>query len=322
MFEELKNIKNNRLTVYPIKFRNIWDSYETQKACFWTAQEIDFARDYDDFKKLNENEQHFIKMVLAFFAISDGIVNLNLCENFINDVEITEAKICYRFQSMMEDIHAETYSLMIEAIIKDEKEKEKIFDGINNFTCIAKKINWAQKWIESDDSFEKRLIAFAIVEGIFFSGSFCAIFWLKKKNLMHGLCHSNELISRDEAAHTDFACLLYSYVIDKLDENEVHNIFKDAVSIEKEFIIESLPCEMLGMNSKLMGEYIEYVADRLLNQLGYNKIYNTENPFDFMESISIENKTNFFEHRVSNYQLASVLNECDEKDIFNACDDF
>lgn len=319
--EILQNKQNNRLTVYPIKYRNIWDMYENQKACFWVAQEIDFATDYDDFQKLNDNEKHFIKMILAFFAISDGIVNLNICDRFMNDVEILEAKICYSFQSMMENIHAETYSLMIEGLIKDEKEKLKLFDAINNFPCIEKKINWAKKWIDSDESYAKRLIAFAIVEGIFFSGSFCAIFWIKKKNLLKGLCHSNELISRDEAAHTDFACLLYTYVVDKLTEKEVHDIFKDAVAIEKEFICESLPCEMLGMNSKLMSEYIEYVADRLLNQLEYSKIYETENPFDFMESLSVELKTNFFESRVSNYQLASVLNEGNEE-IFDATEDF
>jgi len=319
--EILQDPKNNRLTIFPLKFKKIWDAYENQKASFWTAQEIDFSKDYEDFKKLNENEQHFVKMILAFFAASDGIVNLNLGERFMKDVEVLEAKVAYRFQSTMEDIHAETYSLMIESIIKNQDEKHKLFDAISNFSCIAKKAKWALKWIDSQASFAKRLIAFAIVEGIFFSGSFCSIFWLKKKNLMPGLCHANELISRDEASHTDFACLLYTYISNKLSEEEVHSIFKEAVSIEKEFICDSLPCSLLGMNSKLMSDYIEFVADRLLCQLGYNKIWGTSNSFDFMESISLEGKTNFFEHRVSQYQVASVLND-GRDDIFEADDDF
>ena len=319
--EILQDHSNNRLTVFPLKFKKIWDAYESQKACFWTAQEIDFSKDYEDFKKLNKNEQHFIKMVLAFFAASDGIVNLNLVDRFMNDVEVLEAKIAYRFQCTMEDIHAETYSLMIEGIIKDTTEKLKLFDAINNFPCIAKKAKWALKWIGSDDSFTKRLIAFAIVEGIFFSGSFCSIFWLKKKNLMPGLCHANELISRDEGSHTDFACLLYTYISNKLSQDEIHSIFKEAVVIEKEFICDSLPCSLLGMNNKLMSEYIEFVADRLICQLGYSKIWGTTNPFDFMESISLEGKANFFEHRVSQYQVASVLNDGREN-IFDADDDF
>ena len=239
----------------------------------------------------------------------------------MKDVEVLEAKIAYRFQCAMEDIHAETYSLMIESIIKDKVEKLKLFDAIGNFPCIAKKAKWALKWIDSDDSFAKRLIAFAIVEGIFFSGSFCSIFWLKKRNLMPGLCHANELISRDEGSHTDFACLLYTYISNKLSKEEIYHIFKEAVQIEKEFICESLPCSLLGMNSLLMSEYIEYVADRLICQLGYDKIWGTSNPFDFMESISLEGKTNFFEHRVSQYQVASVLNN-GRDDIFDADDDF
>ena len=319
--EILQDPLNNRLTVFPLKFKKIWDAYERQKACFWTAQEIDFSKVFEDFKKLNENEQHFVKMILAFFAASDGIVNLNLVDRFMNDVEVLEAKIAYRFQCTMEDIHAETYSLMIESIIKDKTEKLKLFDAIENFPCIAKKAKWALKWIGSTDSFSKRLIAFAIVEGIFFSGSFCSIFWLKKRNLMPGLCHANELISRDEGSHTDFACLLYTYISNKLSQEEIHHIFKEAVQIEKEFICESLSCSLLGMNNSLMSEYIEYVADRLICQLGYDKIWGTSNPFDFMESISLEGKTNFFEHRVSQYQVASVLNNGREN-IFEADDDF
>ena len=317
----LQNPEHNRLTVFPIKFHKIWEAYKNQQACFWTAQEVDLSKDFEDFEKLNENEQHFVKMVLAFFAASDGIVNINLGERFMQDVEVIEAKIAYSFQMMMENIHSESYSLMIDTIIKNHDEKTKLFDAIKNYPCIAKKAQWAMNWIGSDASFAKRLIAFSMVEGIFFSGSFCAIFWLKKRNLMPGLCHANELISRDEGSHTDFACLLYSYIEDKLDKSEIEGMFKEAVMIEKEFICESLPCSLIGMNSELMSQYIEYVADRLLCQLGYEKIWGTANPFDFMESLSLEGKTNFFEHRVSQYQLSSVLNE-GRDNIFEADEDF
>ena len=317
----LQNPEFNRLTVFPIKFNKIWDAYKKQQASFWTAQEADLSKDFEDFEKLNENEQHFVKMVLGFFAASDGIVNINIGERFMQDVEVLEVKIAYSYQMMMENIHSEAYSLMIDTIVKNSTEKTKLFDAIKNFPCIAKKAKWAMDWIGSDASFSKRLIAFAIVEGIFFSGSFCAIFWLKKRNLMPGLCFFNELISRDEGMHTDFACLLYSYIKEKLDKSEIEGMFKEAVMIEKEFICESLPCSLIGMNSELMSQYIEYVADRLLCQLGYEKIWGTTNPFDFMESLSLEGKTNFFEHRVSQYQLSSVLNEGNE-DIFEADEDF
>lgn len=319
--EILQNPENNRLAVLPIKFPKIWQAYKKQQAAFWTAEEVDLSKDNSDFEKLSKNEQHFIKMVLGFFAASDGIVNLNLGDRFMDDVEVLEAKIAYSFQMMMENVHSEMYSLMIDNIVKDPSEKLKLLNAITNYPCIGKKAQWAINWIGSDASFAKRLIAFAIVEGIFFSGSFCSIFWIKKKNLMPGLCQANELISRDEASHTDFACLLYEHIVNKPDEGDIIGMFKEAVMIEKEFICESLPCELLGMNSELMSQYIEFVADRLLCQLGYNKIWGTTNPFDFMESISLEGKTNFFEHRVSQYQLSSVLNEGREN-IFEADDDF
>jgi len=306
--EELLNSINNRLTIYPIKYPNIWIEYKKQLAAFWTAEEIDFSKDYNDFLKLSENEQYFIKMILAFFSSSDRIVNINLTERFTQDVKIPEAITTYQYQQMMENIHAEVYSLQIENIIKDDNEKNKLFNALTEFPCIAEKAAWAVKWIESDLSFAHRIIAFAIIEGVFFSGSFCAIFWLKKRNIMYGLCSSNELIARDEGLHTNFAILLYSMLKNKLNESEVHEIFNEAVNIEIKFICDSLPCALLGMNSKLMVEYIKFVADRLLVNLGYSKIWNTTNPFDFMESISIEGKTNFFELRPTEYQKSSVLN--------------
>jgi len=320
--ELLLNNECNRLTVYPIQYHNIWNAYKTQMAAFWTAEEIDFSKDYKDFSSLNEGEQHFIKMVLAFFAASDTIVNINLGERFIREVQIREAIVTYTFQMAMESIHSEVYSLMIDNIIKDSNEKNKLFNAITEFPCIGKKALWANKWIESNATFAQRLIAFAIVEGIFFSGSFCSIFWIKKKNLMPGLCDSNELIARDEGMHCDFAILLYSMIENRISEETVHSMFKDAVSIEKEFICESLPCSLLGMNNKLMSEYIEYVSDRLLDSLGYNKIWNTSNPFDFMESISVEGKTNFFESRPTQYQKASVLNTSTSETSFIALEDF
>lgn len=321
LHEPLLTTENNRLTIYPIKESKIWDAYKQQMAAFWTAEEIDFSNDYDDFNKLNSNEQHFIKMVLAFFAASDTIVNINLGERFSREVQIREAVVTYNYQMMMENIHNEVYSLMIDNIIKDLDEKTKLLNAIKEYPCIANKANWANKWIESDAPFCQRLIAFTIVEGLFFSGSFCSIFWIKKKNLMSGLCDSNELISRDEGMHTDFAILLYGMINNKLDEDIVHDMFKDAVEIEKEFICNSLPCSLLGMNSNLMSQYIEYVADRLIVSLGYLKIYNSQNPFDFMESISMEGKTNFFESRPTQYQKSSVLNATRENS-FITVDDF
>lgn len=306
--EPILDPKNNRLTVYPIKYHKIWEFYKKMMASSWTVEEIEFSKDNDDFNKLNTKEQHFIKMVLAFFAASDGIVNMNLGKRFIQEVQIIEAIMAYDFQKMMENIHSETYSLQIDNIIRDNVEKEKALNAIKNYPCIKKKADWAYKWIESRESFALRLIAFAIVEGIFFSGSFCAIFWLKKKNVMPGLCDSNEFIARDEGMHTAFACLLYSMFNERIDENIVHTMFKEAYEIEREFICDSLPCSLLGMNSDLMSQYIRFVADLLLVSLNYNKIWNETNPFDFMESISMEGKTNFFESRPTQYQKASVLN--------------
>lgn len=319
--ESLLSPENNRMTVYPIKFNSIWEAYKKQMAAFWTAEELDFSRDYDDFQKLNDNEQHFIKMILSFFAASDTIVNINLGERFTQEVQIREAIIAYDFQKMMENIHGEVYSLQIDNIIRDPEEKERALNALTNYPCIKKKAEWAYKWIESRDSFAQRLIAFAIVEGVFFSGAFCAIFWLKKRNMMPGLCDSNELISRDEGMHTSFACLLYSMINERIDERTVHNMFTDACEIEREFICDSLPCSMLGMNSDLMSQYIRFVADRLLLSLGYNKIWNESNPFDFMESISVEGKTNFFESRPTQYQKASVLNT-GRDNSFTITDDF
>jgi ribonucleotide reductase beta subunit family protein with ferritin-like domain len=306
--EPLLSPENNRMTVYPIKYPKIWDAYKKQLAAFWTAEEIDFSRDYDDYLKLNDNEQHFIKMILSFFSASDTIVNMNLGERFINEIQIREAIIAYDYQKMMENCHSEVYSLQIDNIIRDADEKDIALNGIIHYPCIKKKADWAFKWIESKEDYAQRLIAFAIVEGVFFSGAFCSIFWLKKRNLMPGLCDSNELIARDEGMHVSFAVLLYSMIVSKIDETIVHNMFKEAVDIEREFICESLPCSLLGMNERLMNQYIQFVADRLLVQLGYSKIWGTVNPFDFMESISMEGKTNFFESRPTQYQKSSVLN--------------
>jgi ribonucleoside-diphosphate reductase beta chain len=319
--EYLLNPENNRLTIYPIKNETIWSSYKKQQAAFWTSEEIDFSKDYDHFIKLTQNEQHFIKMILAFFSSSDTIVNINLGERFLNDVKIREAITAYTWQMMMENIHGETYSLQIDNIVRDPDEKTKLFNAIKEFSCIAKKAAWALKWIESDEIFAKRLVAFAIIEGVFFSGAFCSIFWLKKRNIMPGLCASNELISRDEGLHAEFAIMLYSMLDNKLPESDIHAMFQEAVEIEREFICESLPCALLGMNSDSMTEYIKFVADRLLVVLGYSKFFNAKNPFDFMESISIEGKTNFFEHRPTQYQKASVLNKSRDS-TFKLTDDF
>ena len=319
--EYLLSKENNRYTVYPIKDEKIWLAYKQQMAAFWTAEELDFSKDRDDFLKLSKDEQHFIKMILAFFAASDTIVNINLAERFTNEVQVRECIVAYQFQIMMENIHSEVYSLQIDNIIRDKNEKNQLLNAIENFNCIKKKAEWAFKWIKSDTLFAQRLIAFAIVEGVFFSGSFCSIFWLKKKNLMPGLCDSNELIARDEGMHTDFACLLYSKVRNRIDYQIVKEMFTEAVEIERIFICESLPCSLLGMNSERMTEYIKFVADRLLVTLGYPKIWNSKNPFDFMESISMMGETNFFEHRPTQYQKSSVLNEGLENE-FDITDDF
>ena len=300
----------NRFVLFPIQHSDIWEMYKKQEASIWTAEELDLASDLNDWSnKLNDDERFFIKHVLAFFAASDGIVNENLAENFLSEVQYTEAKFFYGFQIMMENIHSETYSLLIDTYIKDSKEKDYLFNAIETFEPVKKKADWAMRWIENG-SYAERLIAFAAVEGIFFSGSFCSIFWLKKRGLMPGLTFSNELISRDEGLHCDFACLLYNnHLVNKLPKEDVRKIIADAVEIEKEFVVESLPVRLIGMNSDLMCQYIEFVADRLLVELDNEKIYNASNPFDFMDMINLQGKTNFFEKRVGEYQKAGVLNK-------------
>ena len=313
MAEPIMQEKENKYVIFPIDHKDIWKMYKKQVASFWVVEEIDLDKDHNDWEKLTEQEQHFFKNVLAFFAGSDGIVLENLVERVLNMVQVQEARCFYGFQIAMENIHSEMYSLLIDTYIKNEKEKEKLFNAINTIPSVAKKANWALKWIGNKDaSLAELLIAFAAVEGIFFSGSFCSIFWLKKRGLMPGLTASNELISRDEGMHTDFACLMYDKIVNKLNQSEVHDIFNEAVSIEKEFIIDSIPCRLIGMNSDLMSKYIEFVADRLLTQLGYDKIFNAKNPFNFMEMISIEGKTNFFEKRVTEYSKAGVGIEKDK----------
>jgi ribonucleoside-diphosphate reductase beta chain len=310
----------NRFVLFPIQNNEVWQMYKQAEASFWTAEEIDLSQDLKDWENLNDGERHFISHVLAFFAASDGIVNENLAVNFMNEVQIPEARCFYGFQIMMENIHSETYSLLIDTYVKKQSEKDHLFNALETVPAVAKKGEWALKWIESEN-FTERLIAFAAVEGIFFSGSFCSIFWMKKRGLMPGLTFSNELISRDEGLHCDFACLLYSMLQNKLPEDRVHMIIKDAVSIEQEFVTDALPVDLIGMNSKLMNQYIEFVADRLLVALGYKKIWNSPNPFDFMEMISLQGKTNFFEKRVGEYQKAGVMGDKD-KNIFSLDEDF
>jgi ribonucleoside-diphosphate reductase subunit M2 len=298
---------DNRFVMFPIKYDDIWQMYKKQIDCFWRAEEIDLSKDLDNWNSLNADERYFISMILAFFAASDGIVLENLAQRFMSDVQISEARAFYGFQIAMENIHSHTYSLLIETYIKDKDEKHKLFNAINTFPCIKKKSDWAQKWIHDNrSSFATRLVAFACIEGIFFSGAFCSIFWLKKRGLMPGLTFSNELISRDEALHCEFAILLYSKLEKKLSKAKIHDIIKECVAIEIEFICEALPCRLIGMNSELMTQYIQFVADRLCVQLGYPKIYNVANCFEFMEMISLESKTNFFEKRLGEYALANV----------------
>ena len=303
-----------RFVLFPIKHNDIWQMYKKHEASFWTAEEIDLGQDMKDWQGLNDGERHFISHVLAFFAASDGIVNENLAVNFLSEVQYAEAKCFYGFQIMMENIHSETYSLLIDTYIKNPQEKDRLLRAIETVPCVQKKAEWALKWINSDD-FNERLIAFAAVEGIFFSGSFCSIFWLKKRGLMPGLSFSNELISRDEGLHCDFACLLYTdHVVNKLPKERVTAIIVDAVRIEQEFVTDSLPVSLIGMNATLMNEYIEFVADRLLVALGCDKVFNANNPFDFMEMISLQGKTNFFEKRVGEYQKAGVMGTNAEKE--------
>ncbi|MBK6929552.1 MAG: ribonucleotide-diphosphate reductase subunit beta [Saprospirales bacterium] len=312
----------DRFVLLPIKYPKIWEWYKKAEASFWTAEEIDLVQDLQDWdNKLNDNERHFVKHVLAFFAASDGIVNENLVLNFMREIQIPEARCFYGFQIAIENIHSEVYSLLIDTYIKDPKEKDFLFHALNNLDCVSKKGNWALRWIENAPSFAHRLIAFAAVEGIFFSGSFCSIFWLKKRGLMPGLSFSNELISRDEGMHCDFACLLYSMLDNKPDPKEVEAIITEAVVFEKEFITDALPVSLIGMNADMMAQYIEFVADRLLVSLGNNKVYGTANPFPWMDMISIQGKTNFFEKRVGDYQKAGVLAKREEQ-IFSTDADF
>tara|TARA_Y100001958_G_C21247623_1_gene579206 strand:- start:5926 stop:6906 length:981 start_codon:yes stop_codon:yes gene_type:complete len=320
--EVLLSEEEKRYVIFPIKHDEVWKMYKKAEANFWTAEEIDLSKDLNDFnEKMNEDEKYFVENVLAFFAASDGIVNENLGERFYNEVQIQEAKFFYGFQIAVENIHSETYSLLIDTYVKDINKKHKLLNAIETIPSVQKKAEWALKWIENKDAtFGTRVIAFAAVEGIFFSGSFCAIFWLKKRGLMPGLCHSNELISRDEGLHTEFAVLVYSMLVDKPSKETVIEIIREAVELEKEFITDSLPCALIGMNKNLMKQYIEYVSDRLLLMLGIDKIFNVENPFDWMELISVQGKTNFFEKRVGEY--ANIANSDVTDNVFSTDADF
>ena len=303
----------DRFVLFPIKHDKIWEMYKQAEASFWTTEEIDLEQDLNDWKGLNADEKHFISHVLAFFAASDGIVNENLVVNFMHDVKIPEARCFYGFQIAIENIHAETYGLLIDTYIKDVEERSRLFNAIDTIPAVKKKADWALRWIENSESFAERLIAFAAVEGIFFSGSFCSIFWLKKRGLMPGLSFSNELISRDEGLHCDFACLLHSMLQDKLDPSVIKKIILDAVEIEREFVTEALPVSLIGMNKEMMSQYIEFVADRLLMQLGVGKHFGASNPFPWMDLISLQGKTNFFERRVSEYQKAGVMTQAENR---------
>ena len=320
--EPILKENNNRFVLFPIEHDDIWSYYKKAEASFWTAEEIDLGQDLKDWDTLTGDERHFIKHVLAFFAASDGIVNENLAENFVSEVQYTEAKFFYGFQIAIENIHSETYSLLIDTYVKDVKEKDGLFNALDTMDCVKKKADWALRWID-EGNFAERLVAFAAVEGIFFSGSFCSIFWLKKRGLMPGLTFSNELISRDEGLHCDFACLLYNnHLVNKLSNEAIQTIIVDAVTIEKEFVTDALPVRLIGMNAELMCQYIEFVADRLLMELNCSKIYHATNPFDFMEMISLQGKTNFFEKRVGEYQKAGVLNSENDNDKFSLDQDF
>lgn len=319
--EELLLKENkDRFVILPINYPAIWEMYKKHVASFWTAEEIDLSADQKDWDNLNDGERHFISHILAFFAASDGIVNENLAVNFMSEVQLPEARCYYGFQIAMENIHSETYALLIDTYIKDPKEKDYLFKAIETIPCVKEKAEWALKWIDNG-SFAERLVAFAAVEGIFFSGSFCSLFWLKKRGLMPGLTFSNELISRDEGMHCEFACLLYSMLEKKLPKERVLEIITNAVEIEKEFVTDALPVRLIGMNAELMSQYIEFVADRWLVELGNEKHYNATNPFDFMEMISLEGKTNFFEKRVGDYQKSGVIGD-KEKDSFSLDEDF
>jgi ribonucleoside-diphosphate reductase beta chain len=320
--EKILQENPNRFVIFPIEHPDLWDLYKKQQACIWTAEEIDLSQDLNDWRNvLNEDEKYFVKNILAFFAASDGIVNENLAENFVKEVQYSEAKFFYGFQIMMENIHSETYSLLIDTYIQEQEEKNMLFKAIDTIPAVKKKAEWALKWIDSPH-FQERLIAFAAVEGIFFSGSFCSIFWLKKRGLMPGLSFSNELISRDEGMHCDFAVHLHNnHIINKVSPDRIKEILTSALEIEKEFITESLPVRLIGMNSELMIQYLEFVTDRLLVDLGCSRVYNSENPFDFMANIALQGKTNFFEKRVGEYQKAGIMNK-NEDDPFGFDTDF
>ena len=320
--EKILQENPNRFVIFPIEHPDLWDLYKKQQACIWTAEEIDLSQDLNDWRNvLNDDEKYFVKNILAFFAASDGIVNENLAENFVKEVQYSEAKFFYGFQIMMENIHSETYSLLIDTYIQEQEEKNMLFKAIDTIPAVKKKAEWALKWIDSPH-FQERLIAFAAVEGIFFSGSFCSIFWLKKRGLMPGLSFSNELISRDEGMHCDFAVHLHNnHIINKVSQDRIKEILTSALEIEKEFITESLPVRLIGMNSELMIQYLEFVTDRLLVDLGCSRVYNSENPFDFMANIALQGKTNFFEKRVGEYQKAGIMNK-NEDDPFGFDADF
>ena len=321
MTEPILSENKDRFVLFPIKHKEIWEMYKTAEQVFRTAEEIDLSSDLVAWnEKLNADERHFIKHVLAFFAASDGIVNENLAINFMKEVQYPEARCFYGYQIMIENIHSETYSLLIDTYIKDTVERNKLFNAVETVPCVGRKAEWALKWI-SNGTFAERLVAFAAVEGIFFSGSFCSIFWLKKRGLMPGLGFSNELISRDEGMHCDFACMIYGQLVNKLTEQQVKDIITNAVVIEKEFVTDAIPVRLIGMNAELMCRYIEFVADRLIEALGYSKVYNATNPFDFMELISLQGKTNFFEKRVGEYKKASV-GVVKEDNVFKLDEDF
>ncbi|RYU90121.1 ribonucleoside-diphosphate reductase [Mucilaginibacter terrigena] len=319
--ELLLKENKDRFVILPIKYPAIWEMYKKAEASFWTAEEIDLSDDMKHWENLNDGERHFISHILAFFAASDGIVNENLAINFMSEVQLPEARCFYGFQIMMENIHSETYALLIDTYIKDPAEKDRLFHAIDTVPCVGKKAEWALRWI-NNGTFAERLVAFAAVEGIFFSGSFCSIFWLKKRGLMPGLTFSNELISRDEGSHCEFACLLYKMLDTKLSKEAATKIITDAVEIEKEFVSDALPVSLIGMNAKMMSQYIEFVADRWLDELGYPKVYNVSCPFDFMEMISLQGKTNFFEKRVGDYQKSGVMNSTAESKAFSLDEDF
>ena len=320
--EILLSEDEKRFVIFPIKQDDFWDMYKKAQANFWTAEELDLTKDLKDYVELSNDEKHFLNSILAFFAASDGIVNENLVERFCNEVQLLEAKFFYGFQIAIENIHSETYSLLIDTYIKDLTLKNKLLNAVETIPSVKKKADWALKWIGDKSDFSKRVIAFACVEGIFFSGAFCSIFWLKKRGLMPGLCHSNELISRDEGLHTEFAVLIHHTLQNKCPDDDIYSIVKEAVMIEKEFITESLPCKLIGMNNDLMAQYIEYVADRLLLMLKLDKIYNSDNPFDWMEAISIQGKTNFFEKRVGEYSNAANPKSDSNDNIFELDEDF